>query len=421
MNARTFFEDAAPKALAAAPHLFRLDATYQFHVSDLPGAETWTLDLRSQPRCAPSAAAAADCTVAVDRADFERMLRDPSCARRLFHAGRIGISGRADLAAKVPGLLRLLAKGEASDRLGALLGDLPVSRFRDEYWPDAVFVAHGPLSRVEEIQSIGGLASVDALLDVWPGQVRLADTQGGRLVSPEQARALYRDGCHLAFGEVERVLPDLSPWLEQIRWDLDLPINTYGRCHVYASPDATGEIPHFDENVNFVLQLRGEKTWRVAPNRHVKWPTARYTSAYPQVSAPLRAYTAGALPTSLPDDAESIRLEPGSFLVVPRGYWHETRAGGDSLSLNFTYDQPTWLDVLLPEIQRELVRHEHWRELATGAGATRPAAAAAARQHLADLISRIAGDLGGLDAGSAIARLTPSESANPLTPPREDV
>jgi 50S ribosomal protein L16 3-hydroxylase len=393
MNARTFFEDAAPKALAAAPQRFQLDVTYQFRVADLPGAETWTLELRDQPRCEQTASTPADCTVAIDRADFERMLQDPSCARQLFHAGRIGVSGRSELAARVPGLLRLLAKGDASDRLGALLGDITVSRFRDEYWPDRLFVSHRLLSRVDELQAIAGLASVDALLDAWPGRVRLSDKQGGRLVSPEQARTLYRDGCHLAFGDVERVFPVLSPWLEQIRWDLDLPINTFGRCHVYASPDGTGETPHFDENVNFVLQLGGEKTWRVAPNRHVKWPTARYTSAFPQAGEPLRSYTTGPLPTKMPDDAESIRLVAGSFLVVPRGYWHETRASGDSLSLNFTFDQPTWLDVLMPEIYRRLVGHEHWRELASGAGAPRPEAAASA---------------------SAVAHLTPSESADPL-------
>lgn len=419
MTARTFFEDVAPRTLAAVPHLFRLDATYQFRVADVAGTETWTLELTDRPNCAPRAGDRADCTISIGCADFERLLGNPSCGQQLFQAGRIGITGRSELAMQVPGLLRLLAKGGSSEGFGALLGATPVSRFRNEYWPDRLFVHHGVLERVGVLASVDGLASVEALLEVWPGRVRLSDEQGGRLVDPAQARALYGRGFHLAFGDVERVFPVLASWLEEIRWELDLPINAFGRCHVYASPDARGEVAHFDANVNFVLQLHGEKTWRVAPNHHVKWPTERYTSAAPHSSEALRTYSSGTLPTALPEDAESIKLVPGSFLVMPRGYWHETRAHGSSLSLNFTFDQPSWADVLMPEIHRQLIRHEHWRELASGAGAARAEAAAGARERLAALIAGLARDLRDLDAASAIAQLTPSESAEPLNRQRE--
>jgi 50S ribosomal protein L16 3-hydroxylase len=59
-------------------------------------------------------------------------------------------------------------------------------------------------------------------------------------------------------------------------------------------------------------------------------------------------------------------MEPGCVLFVPRGYWHETTTEEDSLSLNFTFSQPTWADVFTKSLQELLLRSPEWRELADG-------------------------------------------------------
>jgi len=49
-------------------------------------------------------------------------------------------------------------------------------------------------------------------------------------------------------------------------------------------------------------------------------------------------------------------------LYLPRGVWHQTKAGTCSISLNITYSIPTVFDVLLTHIKQELVQHECMRE-----------------------------------------------------------
>jgi 50S ribosomal protein L16 3-hydroxylase len=71
----------------------------------------------------------------------------------------------------------------------------------------------------------------------------------------------------------------------------------------------------------------------------------------------------------MPDDSVEVELTPSSLLFVPRGYWHSTRAAGESVSLNFTYSQPTWLDVVQDVVRRRLMTYEQWRQLANGSEA----------------------------------------------------
>ena len=84
-------------------------------------------------------------------------------------------------------------------------------------------------------------------------------------------------------------------------------------------------------------------------------------------------------------------LEPGSMLFVPRGYWHSTEAEGDALALNFTFSQPTWVDLFTTALRSRLLLSPEWRELADGVGS----AVASRRERgtaefdalLADLVS----------------------------------
>jgi 50S ribosomal protein L16 3-hydroxylase len=196
--------------------------------------------------------------------------------------------------------------------------------------------------------------------------------------------------------------------LERLRWQLKVPVNCYGRCLAYASPDGVGEVLHFDQNANFVIQVRGEKVWRVAANSETLLPTERYTVAQPVPSAELRIYGPARLPTQLPEPSTTIHMKPGSVLFLPRGYWHQTQAIGDSLSLNFTFDQPTWADIVLPEIRRRILAHPEWRALALGAANLDARSAQAATQALQDLLAGLVDDLGSVSANDALARLTPS-------------
>jgi hypothetical protein len=90
-------------------------------------------------------------------------------------------------------------------------------------------------------------------------------------------------------------------------------------------------------------------------------------------------------------------------LFVPRGLWHTTRAGGESLSLNFTFDQPTWAQLVLDRLGRRLHEDPRWRELADGVAGASPARRAAAARRLGALLGGFRDVAAGLDAGEVIA------------------
>ncbi|MDB4961172.1 MAG: hypothetical protein JWP01_1171 [Myxococcales bacterium] len=229
------------------------------------------------------------------------------------------------------------------------------------------FVVHGATEALAALGEIPILESLDALLRSWPYQVQVhlpevADEASAISATPQDARKLFATGMGLLFDEVHTISPILAHWLEAIRKDLGLSALTQGRCLVYATPDGKGTAAHFDQNVNFVLQLHGTKTWWLATNTHVENPLTRYTIGQP-IDPELRSY-AEPLPAEMPADRRSIVLTPGSLLFVPRGFWHSTEAAGDALSLNFTYSAPAWLDLVTAALRGRLAQSAAWRATA---------------------------------------------------------
>ena len=252
--------------------------------------------------------------------------------------------------------------------LAALIHPHPVSELSARFARDEPFVVHGVRDAVAELLAIPFLASLDALLGAWPDPVQvflpeIADEASSISASPHDARKLFASGMGLLFNEAHQYAPGLVPWLDAIRADLGLSALTQQRCLVYATPAGKGTAPHFDQNVNFVLQVHGTKTWWLAPNTHVERPMTRHTMGQP-VDAELQSYASLPMPTELPADRMEIILEPGSVLFVPRGMWHATRATTDALALNFTFSPPTWIDLFTAAIRGRLAASRDWRETA---------------------------------------------------------
>ena len=241
----------------------------------------------------------------------------------------------------------------------------PGTPFLTEHYPARHLVAHGPLERLELPE-----LTLETLLGAYRDQVRIAlpdkrDEHSSLKVDAPTAATLHRNGMALIFNKVERFIPALAAWLNQLRLELGLPTECEPRCIMYATPPGAGNSPHFDANANFVVQLRGTKRWHVAPNRHVPNPTDRWAMNEEHLSAELTGYVDGPLPTELPEDTEVIDLKAGSVLFVPRGHWHATEADEDTLALNFTFGQPTWADLALVALRKRLLKDPAWRELAS--------------------------------------------------------
>ena len=255
-------------------------------------------------------------------------------------------------------------------RLEALIHPKLKTDFFANYRASEPYVVHDLNETVRELTDLPFLESLDALLNSWPKTVKahlpdVADEASSIDASPADARKLFNNGMGLLFENAENISPVLKKWLAELRCDLGLSALTLGRCLLYATPEGKGTAPHFDQNINLVLQVRGTKKWSVAPNEHVSNPMTRHTMGL-SMDPELQSYSQAPMPTSMPAGSEEFILNPGSLLFIPRGSWHTTEAETDALSLNFTFNAPSWIDLFSAALRGQLARSSEWRETADG-------------------------------------------------------
>jgi 50S ribosomal protein L16 3-hydroxylase len=238
----------------------------------------------------------------------------------------------------------------------------------------AAFTSNKPLMLRPDQKLLGPLlglpflSSLEDLLNAWPLPIQahlpdVRDEVSSIDTNAKDARKLFQNGMGLLFNEAQNLSPELIQTLSLIRRELGLSALTYGRCLIYATPHGKGTAPHFDQNINFVLQIRGTKKWRVAPNNSVINPLTRFTMGM-EVEPEMQTYQSAPMPLEMPEVAETFELTPGSVLFVPRGSWHETLAQGDALALNFTFTAPTWIDLFTAALRGRLALSAEWRETA---------------------------------------------------------
>ena len=255
-------------------------------------------------------------------------------------------------------------------RLEALIHPASKTEFFAHYQASEPYVVHGLNETVRELTDLPFLESLDALLNSWPKDVKahlpdVADEARSIDATPADGRRLFNNGMGLMFENPEDISPVLNHWLAELRCDLGLSALTLARCLVYATPEGKGTAPHFDQNINLVLQVHGSKRWRVAPNEHVSNPMTRHTMGLP-MDPELESYIQAPMPTRMPAGSDEFILKPGSLLFVPRGSWHTTESKSDALSLNFTFSAPTWIDIFSAALRRRLAQSSQWRETADG-------------------------------------------------------
>jgi ribosomal protein L16 Arg81 hydroxylase len=296
--------------------------------------------------------------------------------------------------------------------LRAILGDLPVERFLEESWPDRLVVAHGPLERLGEFTREPSLRSLAALVAAAHRSVRaFYRARDGRarqmVVDPATALQLYEDlGCSLCVTAGE--LGAVRPWVETLEAELGLP-RASTTFNVYASPPGSGLFMHYDATRKVVVQVAGEKRWRAAPNVHVTNPAASFSNE--ALEAP-EWYDglAGPWPLAMPEGAQEFTLAPGSVLFLPRGWWHDTEAGGASLSVSITPNPPDHAQVIVGALLERLRRDPAWRASVVGPwsdGASR----ARAVGSVASCLERLRAIVNGLSAEELVP---PGPSSDPL-------
>lgn len=249
--------------------------------------------------------------------------------------------------------------------LEALLCTLSQEEFFTYYKngePFALRNLEGPLSELVELPFLN---SFDNLIKFWPDSVNaylpgINDEVNSQQVKKETARELFKEGKGLFFDDPNRFNEVIDKWLKAIHRDLGLSELTYSRSLIYAIAKDQGTSTHFDQNINFVLQISGTKKWWLAKNEMVTNPMSRYTIGA-DMEPELESYLEGDIPKGMPRNATEIELKPGSLLFLPRGVWHKTIATSDAISLNFTFTAPTWIDLLTSFLRAKLAQSPSWR------------------------------------------------------------
>ncbi len=254
--------------------------------------------------------------------------------------------------------------------LETLIGTQNISHFFEAYQSNSPFLVQTNYDSLRPILELPFLSSLDALLNSWPAAIQahlpdVRDEISSIDTTPKDAQKLFDNGMGLLFNEAQNISPFLQEFLQGLRKDLGLSSLTYGRCLIYATPDGKGTATHFDQNINFVLQVHGTKKWKVAPNLDVANPLTRHTMGLP-ADPEMMSYLSSPMPDQMPQEAETFELSAGSLLFVPRGAWHSTEAEGDALALNFTFTAPTWLDLFSAALRSRLALSPEWRETADG-------------------------------------------------------
>lgn len=257
--------------------------------------------------------------------------------------------------------------------LGTLFGlDSPIE-FLSENWPNKPRVFHHSEATLPEIWQLTDLQSLEHALQIAAPETIFANLPDRdeeynqiKLGNIEDVKKAFACKMGISMEPDMPKIAELIFWLRSIQRDLGLSQHTFGRCNIYAIPDGGRTACHYDQNINFVCQITGEKTWDLAPNVNITNPVTRHTAGTPPDQA-TTAYGELPMPNKMPSKGKiRVVLKRGSVLFVPRGWWHQTSSKGDSISLNFTYDQLNWANVLSDAICQRLMKEKKWRAVACG-------------------------------------------------------
>jgi len=148
-------------------------------------------------------------------------------------------------------------------------------------------------------------------------------------------QAILNDGYALVVMHVNQNWPPLARLLHELEVFFLNPLDT---VLFYSPPKIQGAPPHFDPYDNYILQIAGEKHWKIFN---------------PKVVLPLHSQLRSVSDESLGDPVAELRMRPGDLLYLPRGVIHETSCGEEpSIHLTLYNYAYRWRDVLCDIIER---------------------------------------------------------------------
>lgn len=229
--------------------------------------------------------------------------------------------------------------------LERLLGGMSPQAFFEAHWLKSPLVVRGGGAA---FVGLADRARVDALVQTPACDLLVvrdgALWKGPRPATGAEARARFDEGYSLALRWVDRHDPDLAAFGRGLAREVHAALN----LQLYCTPKGRGSFGwHCDPEEVLILQTHGTKRYRYRRN-----------TVNP---APLLDALGG--PAELARETSPLEeslLAPGDLLYLPGGYWHETRADEDSISLSVGLLPPTAIDAL-DLLRAELAASPRWR------------------------------------------------------------
>lgn len=244
-----------------------------------------------------------------------------------------------------------MAEPWLDDPLGYLIGPERVADFFARvYESEALVLHHQQPGRFENLLSIDDIDRLVTSIDLREGQLDLANAARPLMRSDYMDTAGYVDrgavADHFRGGAtiILQQAHQLEASLGRLCRGLEHAFSAHVQTNLYLTPaNAQGFKTHYDNHCVFVLQIAGEKAWRLYDK---------------PVDTPFRGegfeagkYEAGAL-------KQEFVLKAGDCAYVPRGMMHDAMTSGSDPSLHITVGliTRTWADLMLEAVSEVALR-----------------------------------------------------------------
>ncbi|PZO55226.1 MAG: hypothetical protein DCF16_03395 [Alphaproteobacteria bacterium] len=274
------------------------------------------------------------------------------------------------------------------DPLGYIIGAERVASFHEKiYEREALVVHHNAPERFRGLISIADIDRIVTGFDLKRGQLAMADASremsedeyvdAAGFIDRGAVSDLYRRGATIIMNQAHQ----LEPPLAQLCRGLEQTFSSHIQTNLYLTPpSAQGFRTHYDNHDVLVIQIEGEKAWRLYEK---------------PVDTPFRGenFESGKHPSG--ELKQEFLLKAGDCAYVPRGLMHDAQTSGDAPSLHVTVGliTRTWADLILEAVSEAALRSPELRRSLPAGFARRDFDRTAARTHLAKLAADLARDI----------------------------
>jgi len=271
--------------------------------------------------------------------------------------------------------------------LARLIDPISTGAFQTRYWEKKPLVVQrdDPLYYKEffSLDAFDAIVSTSNLLRSDIGIVRdgretplrtLID--GHPALALEKAFACYRDGSTIVLQLIhERWKP-----LMRLCRSLSREVSAGFQVNAYLTPpNARGFGIHYDTHDVFVLQIQGDKHWRIFNS---------------PIVLPLPSQSYQARQHDPPDIVEELDLNAGGVLYIPRGFIHEAvSTSSTSLHLTLGVLSVNWAETVLAAIESIIESDSRFRESLPPGFARIESVRKAAETHARELLNVLLADL----------------------------